>query len=820
MEKQWRRYVVFISSTFKDMDSERDIIKFHVIPALNRLYRNRMVEIQAIDLRLGIDTTGLSESESENKILDVCTACIESARPFFIGLLGDRYGWIPSGERWHDFIARQLPENRDLLVNTLGRSVTEMEIVFGALGKADSVRSLFFMRDETSYRNMPASMRAQYRDEEDSNQSAEQRQSNVRHRTELKESILRTVGRCGDTCFGYHLDWEDYGWRQEGLNMFGNLVQRQLAIQIDKELDADNSQSDTWQGQEQINLSALINRYTQRKISRREKYPIVKNRPTLYTGPEGCGKSVILAQHFVAAKADAKCVALYADVASSPHSLYMRQIMVRWICELCDFANDAKPDSESLLSVKNTPMPRLYEYFYECVSRANEAGFRVVVFMDGIERFAGFSPEDMHLTWLDKRIEFVGCINQAYVESVTRHNMQLEVVRICPPDNDELMQIISQFERDYLLELPPLICKELRQGALMPLFLRVLFVLFSSLDADDFRKIRASSGEPIEAINKHLYGLFHRIPRENNLLLSFLLQMLSVQAHVEPEICKAFEYLALAPCGLRESDLEKLLGAKWSALDFYTLANLSADFLFEDSSQHHWRIASVYMRDSLVDGHRRKSMFNDIAETMSRYDDDPEKERSWAYYILKAERADLAARWLTSEELCFDRSAAMRVRYRLPIAYLRGDSDFYGHVYNVATELDANRQVSFLATLLISGLYDYAFSDSQIVVSVMDSVLSKIDLCRLTLPRLYEFATIYKELLLIGTHITRQDSEILMRYGEMAADGFRRCYEISPYFRDARNLLVAMLTNLIPLYAEKGDFEAMERAYAETQSLF
>lgn len=803
------------------MDSERDIIKFHVIPALNRLYRNRMVEIQAIDLRLGIDTTGLSESESENKILDVCTACIESARPFFIGLLGDRYGWIPSGERWHEFIARQLPENRAMLLNTQDRSVTEMEIVFGVLGrKADSVRSLFFIRDEASYRDMPASTRAQYRDEEDSNQSTQQRQSNVRKRTDLKDNIIRTIGRHDDTCIEYHLDWKDSGWRLDSLNRFGELVKQQLATQIDKELDADNSQSDTWQGQEQINLSALINRYTQRKISRREKYPIVKNRPTLYTGPEGYGKSVILAQHFVAAKADVKCIALYADVASSPHSLYMRQILVRWICELCDFANDAKPDSESLLSVKNTPMPKLYEYFYECVNRANEAGFRVVVFMDGIERFAESSPEDMYLPWLDKRIGFAGCINQACAESVVRRNMQLEVVRICPPDADELTQIISQFEREYLLELPPIICKELRQGIFTPLFLRVLFILFSSLDADDFRKIRDSSSEPIEAINNHLYGLFFRIPRDNNKMLSFLLQTLSVQTHIEPEICKAFEYLALAPGGLRESDLEKLLGPKWNTLDFYTLANLLSDFLIEDSSQHHWRIAGEYMRDSLVDKQRRKSMFNDIAGTMSRYDDDdPEKERSWAYYILKAERADLAAQWLASEELCFDRSAAMRARYRLPAAYLLRDSEFYGHVYNIATALDANQRVSFLATLLISGLYDYIYSDSQIV-SVMDSVLSKIDLDRLTLPRLYEFATIYKELLLIGTHIIRQNSESLMRYAEMAANGFRRCMDVSPYFRDARNLLVAMLTNLIPLYAEKGDSEAMERAYAETQALF
>ena len=40
MDKNWRRYNIFISSTFKDMDYERDVIKFKVIPELNRRFRS------------------------------------------------------------------------------------------------------------------------------------------------------------------------------------------------------------------------------------------------------------------------------------------------------------------------------------------------------------------------------------------------------------------------------------------------------------------------------------------------------------------------------------------------------------------------------------------------------------------------------------------------------------------------------------------------------------------------------------------------------------------------------------------------------------
>ena len=118
MDKNWRRYNIFISSTFKDMDYERDVIKFKVIPELNRRFRSRRVELQAIDLRLGVNTAKMSEEESELKVLDVCTYCINSSRPFFIGLIGQRYGWVPPVERWKEFFDGLSGEDRVLLKDT------------------------------------------------------------------------------------------------------------------------------------------------------------------------------------------------------------------------------------------------------------------------------------------------------------------------------------------------------------------------------------------------------------------------------------------------------------------------------------------------------------------------------------------------------------------------------------------------------------------------------------------------------------------------------------------------------------------------------
>ena len=44
-----------------------------------------------VDLRWGIT----DEQKSEGKVLPICLDEIQRCRPYFIGLLGERYGWVP-----------------------------------------------------------------------------------------------------------------------------------------------------------------------------------------------------------------------------------------------------------------------------------------------------------------------------------------------------------------------------------------------------------------------------------------------------------------------------------------------------------------------------------------------------------------------------------------------------------------------------------------------------------------------------------------------------------------------------------------------------
>src|ERR1043166_7842230 len=82
---------VFVSSTFADMQEERNLLVTRVFPLLRERCRQRHLELVEIDLRWGIT----DEQAKEGRVLPICFAEIERCRPFFVGMLGERYGHVP-----------------------------------------------------------------------------------------------------------------------------------------------------------------------------------------------------------------------------------------------------------------------------------------------------------------------------------------------------------------------------------------------------------------------------------------------------------------------------------------------------------------------------------------------------------------------------------------------------------------------------------------------------------------------------------------------------------------------------------------------------
>jgi hypothetical protein len=118
-----RQIRIFISSTFRDMQAERDHLVKFIFPQLRKLCEERGVAWSEVDLRWGIT----SEQSAEGQVLPICLEEIQRCRPYFIGLLGERYGWVP------DEIDPELIEHEPWLTEHTGHSVTELEILHGVL---------------------------------------------------------------------------------------------------------------------------------------------------------------------------------------------------------------------------------------------------------------------------------------------------------------------------------------------------------------------------------------------------------------------------------------------------------------------------------------------------------------------------------------------------------------------------------------------------------------------------------------------------------------------------------------------------------------
>ena len=88
---------IFVASTFRDMDRERDLLARVVIPRVNERLRERGygVSIYPVDLRWGVETDGLDAGTRQRVTLQVCASEVRRCRPLFLGLLGGEYGWVP-----------------------------------------------------------------------------------------------------------------------------------------------------------------------------------------------------------------------------------------------------------------------------------------------------------------------------------------------------------------------------------------------------------------------------------------------------------------------------------------------------------------------------------------------------------------------------------------------------------------------------------------------------------------------------------------------------------------------------------------------------
>ena len=570
----WRQRPIFISSTFRDMHAERDWLRTHVFPHLEEELRKRKHYLEAIDLRIGVDTAHVDTEEArELLVLKVCLNEIKRSRPFLLVLLGDRYGWTPPANRM-----TAAANEQGLQSDLTGKSVTALEIEFGILKSDPShrQRSFFFFRKPLPYADMNETQRSMYSDAYSPEPLI---QAGYDKLTALKERLTHDPDT-SSRVFEYTAQWDPCAGRIAGLTDFGNLVYEKLWAALDEETRAFASLSPpTWQEQERTALAEFLEFRTRIFVGRNEligRILSIVNTSTIeesdvsstwgacVVGSSGSGKSAIFAKVHRELEKISDIVLLANATGNTQKGSCVDSMLRRFIDELSLSANIPYLLSNQL------SLDEIETTFYSLMRRVSTSR-RVVILIDSIEMFES-SPRGQHLTWLsprkwpaNARIIVTGTANSG-VQAISKH-LGIDQINIEPLALSDATEIGRQTWAHYHRDLNPSVFQILTNKIPPngypsygnPLWLTLALEQLSLLDEDDFaRADRQFSGSPTERIMALVTDVAGQLPPTIEGLYVWLLRQNEKVFGVSR--VRAFTLcLSMGRSGWRDGDLFELV---------------------------------------------------------------------------------------------------------------------------------------------------------------------------------------------------------------------------------------------------------------------
>jgi tetratricopeptide (TPR) repeat protein len=631
----WRTFSIFISSTFADMQAERDHLKNVVFPLVEEELQKRRIKLEIVDLRWGVDTTSMAqEDEREASVLKVCLDEIRRCRPFFIGLLGDRYGWVPPLERMKTALAGETHINPEK-----GKSVTDLEIEFGVLASQEQlVRSVFYFREPLPYETFSKKKAVMFSDEYNDELSETERKERKTTLEKLKTNIRTHFAKkkLENKVKTYSAAWNAEKEKVTGLETWGNTVYTDILAECETHAkDTWDKVPQNWQEQEVALLDAFIENNTATFCGRKPLLEILKkhllsgdsaNWGVVLTGESGSGKSAVFSMMNKMMQQE-DCFILAHSAGISPRAKKVADLLQIWNKQLADYLGikeeleDITKNSDDLTSrlageqgkEPTTPIEKLQEKFRELLQEATVKK-RVVLLIDALDRFEP-TARAQHLSWLPslmpqnvrllctaitgtekKAVQYHKGLTAKSIDSFTSAEAKEMLDALCLRQHKKLSPSIQII----ILE------KKRTDGQFAtssPLWLSLVVNMLMAIDYDDFEKMKQLEGRGDQQIDSYMISMANSFdPLPGPLFLS-----LKNKASIlfgETFTTAIFNYIAISRNGLREKDLEKLLpvaNIAWDPLRFANLRRWFKAHLILQGDELQWNFAHSIIRNSLIE---------------------------------------------------------------------------------------------------------------------------------------------------------------------------------------------------------------------------
>jgi telomerase protein component 1 len=480
----WKTVRVFISSTFRDMHAERDYLVKYVFPELREWCQQYKLHLVDIDLRWGVTS---SEAES-GKVLDICLDQIDGSRPFFIGILGNRYGWVPNKNE----VSEGTRKIYDRLNGKEDFSITHLEIhhaVLEPLRSLDTMEEVphafFYFRDKDSHpspnelQNYSEQEKEEYlttyfeKDINRDNQLKKLKQEIQKHYQNIGE-IKNNFSELEERVYIYHPHFDPYlsnpeddklrgRFTPESFKEFGIRVQSDLkkaiSLQFYERIKTLSERKDqnSLETEKDLHESFVENR-TRLFIGRAEllkrlhEYVNGNSRKILAVyGEPGSGKSALLAEFYRNFKYDENGNEINKNVLFIPHfagaspgSCFLPTVLRRF-CEELKVAFDIK---ESIPGESN----KLTETFKDFVNKARGT---VIILIDGLNQLD--ESEHAHeLNWLPVELPINLKIIASTLESRSKDALTKKTY-----ESIIVTQLTDEECREIINKIPSVFCKTL-----------------------------------------------------------------------------------------------------------------------------------------------------------------------------------------------------------------------------------------------------------------------------------------------------------------------------------------------------------------------
>ena len=625
----------FVSSTFNDMQSERDLIREKIAPELSVIAAKYGYNIDFIDLRWGINTKDMSETEANRKILQTCFDEIQKSRPFFVALLGERYGWIPDSE---DVMSAYQSNAIDMSEEDLDKSITELEIECALRSFPFMDRSLFYFRSPIDY------------GKDDAAKNAYVSQGKEKKKLELLKK--RITEKYPTQTFSYTGAWDSQAQRVCKLENLEQSLIENIKIAIENELSKELAPQNAVE--ESVNVTdSLVDASNVGFAGRVDELSSISDflraqneRLLVLSGDSGCGKSSLMCKVTEQSNSDGLCV-LPFFTGCHEHALTAEDMVRSTIWRAEKLLNlpqntDEEVDSKQLLK-------RYYELINLLSLERN-----VVLLVDAINQFAA-TPMEESLAWLNlfalaPSVKIILSTTPNYAKIKQLRAMGAKIVDIDYFDDRDVAEVTQKFFRYNHRQVNDTLVNAVvskGQGVCrVPVYLMTLLMELNSIGREDFAAIRRREKEKnesaIDAILNYLTDMVINAPlRQDELLAEFLTRAKSKVC----DICDLFVCaIALSRRGLSERHVERIcheMGANFEAADFAYFRKLFSVHLVQRENGA-WDFNHLLVKQSFVNSfsqEQRSEIVNATVSTLADEDNEnPFKKSEYAYYLALADR--------------------------------------------------------------------------------------------------------------------------------------------------------------------------------------